>query len=225
MGARIWEAEGATGRTATLARVDSWLGGGWWREHFLSADIAALPKSERANAAAERVAAAHRLMIAKATGCTTYAMPIRRNATDKPLFILTLFCLRRLAISKFNECVSMALKDWRTFLHEIDLADAAELDASDPQLLSRVDDLKAVFVTDEAEIDRGAIDAIKVSIVASLATRTSFSLRNDFALVMGAALGVGRKTHVRTAWKELAAEGQVVECPKGDLEKQVIRRP
>jgi len=225
MGARIWESEGASGRTATLDRVDSWLGGAWWREQFLSPEIAALPKSDRANAAAELVAKAHRSMIAKATGCVAYAVPIRRNAMDKPLFILTLFCPRRLAISKFNECVSMALKDWRAFLHDLDLAEAQELDDEDPQLLSRVEDLKAVFAADEDAIDRNAIDAIKSSIVASLEKRTAFSMRNDFALVMGDALGVGRQTHIRKAWKELADQGQVVECPKGNLEKQIIRRP
>lgn len=225
MGARLWEAEGASGRAATLDRVDSWLGGDWWRAHFLSPQVAALPKSERANAAAERVAREHRSLIAKATGCVAYAVPIRRNANDKALFILTLFCPRRLAVAKFNECVSMALKDWRAFLHELDLAEAERFDDQDPQLMSRVEELKAVFAADEELVDRNAVEAIKSSIVAALDKRTSFSMRNDFGLVIGDALGVGRQTHIRKAWKELANEGRVVECPKGDLEKQIIRRP
>ncbi|WP_181435357.1 three-Cys-motif partner protein TcmP [Curtobacterium sp. MCBD17_013] len=225
MGARIWEEDGASGRRATLDRVDAWLGGQWWRQHFLAPEVGALPKPERANAAAEQVARAHRQMIAKATGCISYAVPIRRNANDKALFILTLFCPRRLALAKFNECVSLALKDWRAFLHDLDLAEAERQDAEDPQLYPRVAELQAVFAASEEGIDRAAIDAIKASIVSSLAIRSSFSMRNDFALVMGDALGVGRTTHVRAAWKELAKEGQIVDCPKGDLEKQLIRRP
>ncbi|MEJ3404210.1 three-Cys-motif partner protein TcmP [Rathayibacter sp. YIM 133350] len=224
MGARLWEAEGASGRAKTLERVDHWLGGDWWRAFFMAPDVLSLPKSERADAAATRVATEHAKRIHDATGCGYFAVPIRRKPHAKPLFLLTLYYPRQLAVFDFNEAVSLALKDWRAFLHDLELAEAELLDESDPQLLSRVAELQTVYKLDEAQIDRDAIDEIKKSVTEALRTRTSLSVRTDLRLVMGEAIGVGRTTHLRTAWKELAAEGIAGECPKGDLDSAVIGR-
>lgn len=60
MGARLWEPEGAQGRAKTLDRMDEWLGGDWWRQCFLSEEVNALPKSDRAHEAAVRVASDYR---------------------------------------------------------------------------------------------------------------------------------------------------------------------
>lgn len=93
-----------------------------------------------------------------------------------------------------------------------------------PGIVSQVAMLQAVFDADEAQIQRDAIDDIKRSVLKALATRSSISTRTDFALVFGDALGVGRETHLRSAWKELAATGQVVAPPTGSLSNVAIRR-
>lgn len=228
MGARLWEPEGRAGREATLARVDTWLGGDWWREHFCSTEILEMPKSERANEAAMRVARLHAKKIQDATGCSRFAVLIRRSPTEKPLFVLILFYPRQLAGPKFNEAVSMALQDWRAFLHDVELSRADLDDDHDPEPfianLSRVELAKLEFDADEKALNRDAIDAIKHSISSALLTKQSLSVRNDFAQVMGAGIGVGRTTHLRKAWSELANEGVVERCPKGPLDAQRITR-
>jgi three-Cys-motif partner protein len=222
MGARLWEAEGASGRAKTIERVDTWLGGDWWRAFFADPEILRLPKSERAHAAALNVARENARRINKATGCGYFAVPVRRKPSHKPIFFLTLHYPRSVAVFDFNEAVSMALYEWRKFLHEVELSAAEIEDERDPQLMSRVEELKMVYDADEKQIDRDAIDAIKDAITEALATRPSISVRNNFGMVMGEGIGVGREKHIRAAWKELAAQGVVMECPKGDLDSVVI---
>lgn len=224
MGARLWEPEGAQGRAKTLDRMDEWLGGDWWRQCFLSEEVNALPKSDRAHEAAVRVASDYRRRIARAAGCGAYTVPIHRKPGDKEPFWLILFFPRRVALWPFNEAVSLALRDWRAFLADVELAEAERVDREMSGIVSQVAMLQAVFDADEAQIQRDAIDDIKRSVLKALATRSSISTRTDFALVFGDALGVGRETHLRSAWKELAATGQVVAPPTGSLSNVAIRR-
>jgi len=225
-GARIYEAEGAVGREATLKTIDEWLGGSWWRDVFLDPAVVALPKNERADTAAMRVAEDYRRQITKATKCGSFAVPIRRKPSDKPIFILTLFYPRRVAVFKYNDAVSLALRDWRKFLYEVDLAEAEEEDAKQPVMFgpSRVEQLKAIFDMAEVELKEEAILAIKESITTNLVARQSLSVLNDFGEVMGSGLGIGRETHLRAAWKQLAKEGLVHEPPTGDLDRAVIHK-
>lgn len=224
MGARLYEEENAVGRDATLARVDQWLGGTWWREHFQSPEVMNLARENRPHEAAVRVAKLHAERIQRETGCGRFAVPIRRRPNDKPIFVLMLFYPRQIAAFPFNEAVSLALDDWRKFLHEVELSQAALEDERGEALYSAVALSKAEFEADEAAIKRDAISSIKESIRGALATRSQLTVRNDLSLVMGDALGVGRTTHLRTAWKELAAEGVVVGCPSGKLDTAVIIR-
>lgn len=224
MGARLYENEGASGREATLVRVDQWLGGDWWREHFQAPEIMALPKKDRSHTASLRVAQIHASRIRDATNCGRFSVPIHRRPTDKPIFILMLFYPRQIAAFPFNEAVSLALEDWRKFLHEVDLAQAFVTDTTAMALVSAEDAARLQFEADEAEIKREAILAIKRSIVEALATRSRLPVRGELSLVMGEALGIGRTLHLRAAWKELASEGIVQECPKGALDRAVIVR-
>ena len=224
MGARLYEKEGASGREATLRRVDQWLGGEWWREHFHAREIMALARDDRPHAAAISVARLHADRIQKATNCGRFSVPIHRRPTDKPIFVLMLFYPRPIAAFPFNEAVSMALEDWRRFLHEVDLNQAELEDDRTEALYPAVDMSEIEFKADEAAIKQDAIDAIKKSIRAAMVTRPRLTVRNDLSLIMGDALGIGRTTHLRTAWKELAAEGVVVGCPTGKLDTAVITR-
>ncbi|MBQ9915863.1 MAG: three-Cys-motif partner protein TcmP [Microbacterium sp.] len=224
MGARIYEKEGASGRGATLARVDHWLGGDWWREHFQAPEILALPQKDRPHAASLRVADLHASRIRDATNCGRYSVPIHRRPADKPIFVLMLFYPRQIAAFPFNEAVSLALEDWRKFLHEVDLAEAELADRAAVALISAAESTRIQFEADEAAIKRDAIHSIKNAITEALVTRQRLSVRSELSLVMGGALGIGRTLHLRAAWKELAKEGIVTDCPKGALDKAVITK-
>lgn len=224
MGARLYESEAAGGREATLRRVDQWLGGEWWRNHFLDPEIMALPREDRPHAAAVRVARMHAQRIQDATGCGRYTVPIRRRATDKPIFVLMLFYPRQVAAFPFNEAVSMALEDWRKFLHDIDLNNAALQDDRSEALVKATEMTKVEFEADEAQLKIDAINAIRDAIQSALTTRTRLTVRHDLSLIMGDALGVGRTLHLRAAWKALAVEGIVEGCPTGKLDNAVITK-
>ncbi|MBD3943962.1 three-Cys-motif partner protein TcmP [Microbacterium sp. NEAU-LLC] len=224
MGPRLWEKPNAPGREMTLARMDEWLGGDWWREVFDAPDLQGIPKEERAHTAALRVASEYRLRVCRAAGCLAYTVPIHRKPADKEPFWLILFFPRRVAMWYFNEAVSLALGDWRKFLADVELDAADRIDQDQPGIVSQLSLVQAVIDADEAQIQADAIKDIKRAITSALSTRTSLSTRTDFALVFGAALGVGRETHLRKAWKELAGEGVVVAPPTGSLANATIRR-
>lgn len=224
MGARLYEKEEAVGRAATLARVDQWLGGEWWRTEFNHPDVMALQRSDRPHAASLRVVKLHAARIKDATDCGWYSVPIHRRPTDKPIFVLLLFYPRQIAAFPFNEAVSLALDDWRKFLHQVEQADAERKDRASTALVSAEDAIQIQFEADEASIKRDAIDNIKRSITESLKTRARLSVGSDLSLIMGRALGIGRTLHIRAAWKELAREGHVVPCPVGPLDRATISR-
>jgi three-Cys-motif partner protein len=205
IGARFYEPEDSRGRENSLARLDSWLGGEWWRAHF----AAAVDADDRASVAADAVFADYVTRVNQAARCGSFAVPIRRQAHHKPIFNLTLFFHRNYAVLPFNEAVSKATEGWRTHLHDLDLTDADLRDQDSPRLpgMTRVDELKAVFVDDEAAFKEETIQSIVEAVRAALVGRSSLSVRNDFQLVFGSAIGAGREMHLRAAWKRLADEG------------------
>jgi len=224
MGPRLWEESGAAGREKTLDRMDGWLGGDWWRGVFDSPDLQRVAKDERAHTAAIRVATEYRQRVCRAAGCGAYTVPIHRKPGDREPFWLILFFPRRVALWFFNEAVSLALADWRKFLADIELDLADRTDQDQPGIVSQLSLVQAVVDADEAQINADAVANIKNAITSALVTRMSLSTRTDFSLVFGEALGVGRETHLRKAWKELAQEGVVVMPPTGSLSNATIRR-
>lgn len=217
MGSRLHEPEGASGREATLATMDEWLGGDWWRRHF--------EPGRSPDDAAHLVAREYAERVRKATGCNVFGIPIRKQAGDKPLFFLFLFYPRQLAGWKYNEAVSLGQEEWRSVLWGLDIEEAAEEDELDPRLgVSRADELRDAFKASEAQFADDAVDSIKHSIATLLETRDKLYVQRDFAAILGTSVGEGREKHLRRAWKELAAEGTTIAPPTGKLEKATITR-
>lgn len=222
MGARVFEASNASGREATLARVDKWLGGVWWRDIFSSYEGVA----DRADIAAEAVFAEYIRRVNETAKAGSFSTEIRRQPHHKPIFQLTLFMQSSHALMPFNEAISLASEDWRKHLYEQERAVAAAADEAAPRLpgLARVDELDEAFARDEAGLRAEAVSQISESITAALRTRQHLSVKGDFGDVFGAALGAGRETHLREAWKALASQGVVVPPKTGALTKQTIFR-
>ena len=225
MGARLYESEEAQGRAATLANLDSWLGGEWWQEEFLNEKLLELPREQRAHPAALAVWERYASRVRDALGYHSYDVEIRRKPTDKPLFMLALFFPRINALYSYNDHVSLAAQDWRRFLAEMEFAEAEALDETDPLIgESRLAEAKRRFADDEEATKRQAIDDVKDSVTLHLSKLGHLHVSKNLDKVLGAAVGIARETHIRAAWKELAAEGVTDGCPKGSLEKQTIWR-
>lgn len=225
IGARVYQANDANGRDASLLRLDQWLGGDWWRDIFAEAE--AEGKKSRMSVAAELVAIEYAKRLSLATGMGHFGVPVQRRPGHLPIFQLMLFFQRSFAVPRFNESVNMATETWRKHLRERDLDAADRRDQSDPRLfgMSRVEELQEVFKGEDEMFQREAIDAIKASITGSLTERASLVVRQDFQAVYGEAIGKAREKHLRAAWKELAAEGIVAPPPKNTkLDSATINR-
>jgi three-Cys-motif partner protein len=223
MGSRVFEAEGSSGREATLDRVDRWLGGVWWREIFESfADV-----DDRAGVAADAVFAAYLRRVNRAAGTGSFQTEVRRQAHHKPIFRLTLLFRSSHALMPFNEAVSMASQDWRKHLHQIELAKAEREDARTLSRLpgmSRAEELADAFEAEEAELKQQAITQIQRGILNGLLRKPALSVRDDFAAVFGEAVGEGRELHLRAAWNSLVEQELVLPHAGGKLVGQTILR-
>lgn len=220
MGPRIFEAEGSSGRAATLARIDRWLGGSWWREIFASFEDV----TDRAAVAAEAVFRAYIRRVNRLAETGSFETEVRRQPHHKPLFRLTLLFRSAHALMPFNEAVSLAAQDWRSHLHLLEVQRAELEDVWRLDGLTRVDELHAAFVANEVELREQAVESIERAVLGSLQERPWLSVRSNFADVFGDAVGEGRETHLREAWRSLAAAGFVLPPASGKLVGQTIVR-
>lgn len=224
MGGRIIEEPEKPGRAKTLARVDDWVGGQWWREYFLDPESRLDP--DHIDHAAQLVADEYSRRLKEATGCSVFRLPIRRRAHHKALFSLMLFFPRNLAAFAFNESVSLALEKWRGLMNEIDINEAAAAEDRGDFALGdpSVAEMQEVFKLQEKQFELDTISDIEHALRTALVENDSLSTEKDLSLIMGAALGSGRTKHLRAAWKKLHADGIVSNPPPAKLDRQVIRR-
>jgi hypothetical protein len=223
IGGRLGEPAGAEGREKTLDRVDTWLGGDWWRDCYLKAQDEHGATS--ADISAHAVAREYTKRVNKNGNCASFSVPIRRNMRHKPLFLLTLFFPRFLAAYEYNQVVSLALKKWREALNAEDIDDAHVDDRRDPRVgWSRVEELQEAFKLDAIQFELDTVSTIKESIKSTLDTQSTITVGKELVKVYGDALGSGRETHIRKAWVQLAAEKVTCPVPTGKLPKAVIRR-
>lgn len=206
-----------TGQSATLARVDDFLGGDWWREKFLQARTSGGEGS--AAAAAMSVADEFRRRVTSATGFDSFAVPIRRRPNNPPLFLMILFYRHPTAPYEFNNAVSGANAAWREHFRQADLADELSKREQEPSLFG--DDL-FVEVSEqeardvEARLDEEWTKTIAANITQLIAHQPAIKVQDNCTAIYGATLGLAREKHLVKAWKGLAKEGRV-EAPDTKL--------
>ncbi len=205
-GARIHEEQGAPGREATLATMDRWLGGEWWREHFR--DPASVEDNDTAYEPAERITDEYSRMVCRESKTHVFPVDIRRAASHKPLFRLMLFHPKPLAAYKFNNAVSSGNEKWRSLMWDMDVELAQREDVRNPRPgMSREEELRMARDADPAQVMDDNVNILKDNIRTALRTRTFLSMEHDFGLIFGAATGSARGKHLTRAWDALAEEG------------------
>lgn len=223
IGARYYQRPGSRGRDASISRLDSWLGGDWWQSHFESRASNVFDRY-RASGAAADVFDSYVSRIRKQADFEAFAVPIRRHPQHVPIFNLTLFYKRNYAVMPFNEAVSLAVDDWRAHLRDLELTAADLEDYRNPTLpgLSRVRELEAVFADDEIANREELIQLLERSITQLLLNQRSISVRNEFRILFNDVIGSARTTHLREAWKRVAATGGAFPPPRGSLDAATI---
>jgi three-Cys-motif partner protein len=208
----------SSGRSATLERVDNFLGGAWWRDSFRQARVSGFRGS--AAAAAQEVASEFRHRVERSTGFRSFAVPISRRPGHPPLFLMILFYRHPAAPYQFNDAVSGANGDWREHFRQVDLAEELAKQQAQPDLFG------SEFVVEVSEQDARAVeerlentwtDVVTANIRQLVAQQPTVSVQSQFDKVYGTTLGLAREKHVRRAWDRLADEGVVQ--PRNKAEK------
>ncbi len=212
-GARIHEELGAPGREATLTKMDNWLGGDWWREHF--SDPGTVEDTDSAYEPAERITDEYARMVCREARTNVFPVAIRRAASHKPLFRLMLFHPKPLAAYKFNNAVSSGNEKWRSLMWDMDVELAQREDARNPQPgMSREEETRMARAADPAQVMDDNVEILMGNIRAALRTRPLLTMEHDFSLIFGSAIGTARGTHLTKAWDALTEEG-VTQPRKG----------
>ena len=231
IGGRLRERPGARtqGAEATLRRVDTFMGGDWWRDEF---NHVRDNKTGTAAAAAEHIVRDFCGRVKAATGFDSFQVPIRRRPTHPPLFMLTLFFRHRVAPWKFNESASSANADWRRACVEADLERKLSTpveaslfgDASETEAMIREADISA-WERQEKTLHSEWVETITHNLRGLLASSSSVDPARQVREVYGSTLGLARDMHVSRAWGGLAEEGVAAPRVKGlSLERQTIHR-
>ncbi|MBE1466229.1 three-Cys-motif partner protein TcmP [Kibdelosporangium phytohabitans] len=199
-----------SGRSATLERVDNFLGGRWWRDSFRQARVSGSRGS--AAAAARKVASEFCQVVETTTGFRSFAVPISRRPGHPPLFLMILFYRHPAAPYQFNCAVSGANGDWRSHFRQIDLAEELAKQQTQPDLFG------SEFIVDVSEKDARTVeqrletewtDVVTANIRQLIAQQSTVSVQSQFDEIYGTTLGLAREKHVRRAWDRLADENVV----------------
>ena len=214
----------------TLGRVDTFFGGDWWREHFVTARAA--DGNASAGKAAKIVAAAFCERVKTSIGYDAFPVEVRRRPHHMPYFLLVLFYRHWQAPWKFNEQVSLAHDEWLEAAWEQDIAELIEqLDKESGGSTVSTDVAQAsekpAWQRARKQEREAWVAHIAENLTRQLATLGAFKLGERTREVYGDTIGLAREMDVKKAWDGLANSGG---CGPRDtsirhLEKAVIRPP
>lgn len=198
------------GRSATLERVDNFLGGDWWRKTFKEARVEGATGA--AAKAARIVASEYCAKVYSDTGYRSFSVPIRRRPNHPPLFLMVLFYRHSAAPYQFNESVSGANMAWREHFRQLDLEEELgkvrdEPDLFGSQLTVEMSEREAKAIEDQ--LDREWVETVSENIRKEIAKRSVLSVEADFSEIYGTSLGLARGKHLRRAWDQLADVGVI----------------
>lgn len=220
---RHGEIEPRDGSESTIARVDDFIGGRWWRRDFYDARSG----HGSASMAAEQVMGRYRDEICRRTGCSALSVPIRRHPRRPVLFHLTLFLRHDAARLKFADAMARANREWRRAFRAQFLGDTgagqASLFGTDELRTWSDEDLKQAETTLKAE----CVTLITANIRRLLRDRPEVVVGRDLAAVLGNTLSLAGESEIKRAWDALADDGATTPREKKDrsIYKATIRRP
>jgi three-Cys-motif partner protein len=225
IGGQLARPAGDQAADKSLASMDRFLGGDWWRGTFRDARRSSEPGS--AAKAAQQVADVYRDRIRDKTGFQSFPVPVRRRPAHHPLFLLVLFFRADVAPWKFNDAVSLANGEWRDACLQQEVAEwRAERDARSvfgqaalPGLDEHVDTV-AKSLEDEARdmLQRNESEWVAIierNMRTLLERERAIYLKPRINELYGTTLGLAREMHVNRAWKRLTAARVAAPKAKG----------
>jgi len=189
----------------TLQLGDAACGGTWWRETVRS--------NELLEDAVEAVALEYMRRVCSKTGSRGFALDVKNRAHHKPVYYLIYFSRHLDGLWLFNESVSSASADWRSYL-------APPKWEPDPELLFDVQ-TEPSFEDEESSRAEEWVRVIEENIL-QLLTEGAFVIGEKMTQVYGTTLGEAREKHVRQAIKNLHLAGLTPTDQKGALQNKQV---
>jgi three-Cys-motif partner protein len=196
---------GAKNRDATLDSMDRVCGGDWWREVYQAHDTNEARVEAIANKYASRVA--------QTTEAGYWTSVVRNRSTLQPVYHLVFFSRHPDGLWLFGDALARAQQKWRR-----------ALDPPPAHVEGTLFDMPDTFEQEEARRAEEWKEELKRNIVRLLGRDGDFSIRDRYAEVFGAALGLAPDPLVRKAVKELYREGRTGCTGIGDPSKFLLTR-
>ncbi|WP_158854720.1 three-Cys-motif partner protein TcmP [Saccharothrix deserti] len=217
----------------TLKRLDSVLGGVWWRQVYLEADSGGHAVGRLVDEYARRVceAVGTRPQLGMSQRCRATLIPVWNTLEqDVPVYWLVHFTFHPHGKWCIAEAAAKANATWRQTNHQFALSRRLAHEASTGQedLFSGTLVPQATeeeHARDEERLKKRWIDAIVDNLRELIGTHERLDVCEDMAAIFGITLGLAHGKHLRQAWDRLSADGLLVRRDTGKpLEKQTIRR-
>ncbi|MBN6035533.1 three-Cys-motif partner protein TcmP [Amycolatopsis sp. 195334CR] len=214
----------------TLERLDTVLGGDWWREIYLSSSSGGSAVSKLAQEYATRVCNAvdHRPRSGVRQRCRATLIPVRNTLEqDVPVYWLVHFTFHPHGAWCMAEAAAKANLAWRHTNHQLSLMKALTQDTGQGDLFGELlpqasEDTRARA---EEKLQQQWLDIITGNLLRLVGTRPQLDVCDDMAEIFGATLGLAHGKHLRKAWDQLADEGVLIgRDRRKPLENQMIRR-
>lgn len=217
------------GDRKTAERLNRFLGGDWWQEHF--ADIRGEDDEQRATDIAMRVCDTYEKRLTAGTRYQAIKMPVRPRPDLLPKYVLVLFTASSEGAWHFADAVGKAGVEWSVAWQ---VAEAQRVDAKHEavgqfSLFSALDNDIAPSVTPTVERYSATnketwIASIAKNLDGMLTDVGPFRPTDKVPEVYGTTLGQASTPHVRAAVKRLSSNGKVSHDGKGDFWKDLLRR-
>lgn len=194
-----------------LTRLDTALGGEWWREEFIKAHTElTLNRSGRAaSQASVRVADqfAQRLTSSR-RGLRSLSVPLRKTLDRGPIFSLVLLYDHPDARMVFINAAASAHKAWRRHYWD---DEAIRINSGDDTLFDV--DLEREFEDEMVRLEEANVEAIKNNIRALLARGASGQVSDHAEAVFGTTIGTAGEKTMRRVLRELHTDGEIADSP------------
>lgn len=186
------------GSDRVVLSLDEALGGSWWQ---------AVWQVSGSDAVADEFAR----RLSRECRMTVQWMPVRRALHNKPLYYLVFGTRSMHGIYEMSDAAALAGQSWR---------DAEARSHDDPGAL-----FGEAPATTLQQLARDALPEVKGNILSLLEQHERFVVVDHVHEILGDHLGEVRNLVIRTAVKELHAEGRTGCNGRGDITRMVVTRP
>jgi three-Cys-motif partner protein len=217
----------------TLDRLDTVLGGAWWRHVYLKHSSGGQAVDELVREYARQMCEAvnDRPRKGVTQRCQATLIPVWNTLEqDMPVYWLVHFTFHPHGKWCIAEAAAKANVTWRHTNHELALnkrltleANATQGDLFDGGLIPKVTEKEHERI--EQRLQEEWIDTITNNLALLIRTRGRLNVCEDMAAIFGTTLGLADGKHLKKAWDRLAKRSLVVPRNRANpLEKQSIRR-